>query len=167
MNTTYIDFLAKFHIINEHNLDTNETALIKYPLRYQSKGKVNYFRDPIGHASAMINRDAVEEAGGYKNCLFFEDTYLWLRLLKCGYSLLTVPEILYESSVDSKFYSRRSGARYCLTELHHFFQFYIENLITFRSFVLNVALRPIVRMLPKALIKNIYLRFLRTKKRGT
>lgn len=151
--------------ITERNPDTQETALIKYPLSYQSKGKVNYFRDPIGHASAMINRDAIEEVGGYRKCLYFEDTYLWLRLLKHGYFLVTIPEILYEARVDTKFYRRRSGFRYGLLELQNFFRFYVENLITFRSFFLNATLRPIVRMLPKSLVKIIYLTFLRSNKK--
>ncbi|MDA7455171.1 glycosyltransferase [Planktomarina temperata] len=148
--------------ISEHNSKTRDTKLIKYPLKYRTNGKMNYFRDPIGHASAIINRDAVLEVGGYKRCIYFEDTYLWLRLLRRGYYLLTVPEPLYEATVDSEFYSRRSGVRYAFIELHNFLLFYRENLITNRSFLQNIILRPIVRLLPKLLVKKIYLIFLRT-----
>ena len=58
--------------ISECNIQTREITIIKYPLSYFSNGKVDYFRDPIGHASSMLNRDAVEKVGGYKKCLYFE-----------------------------------------------------------------------------------------------
>lgn len=148
--------------ITEKNLETGEANLIRYPLKYCVDGRVNYFRDPIGHASAMINRDAVAKVGGYKSCMYFEDTYLWLRLLKSGYCLVTVPEPLYEASVDSEFYYRRSGVKYALIEFKNFVKFYRKGLITSWSFLKNIVLRPIVRLLPKPVVKKIYKTFLRS-----
>ena len=150
--------------ITEQSAKTVEGNLIEYPIEYSVTGKVNYFRDPIGHASALINRDAVCEVGGYKKCMFFEDTYLWLRLLRQGYSFVTVPEPLYVATIDNNFYSRRSGLKYALIELQNFLLFYRENLITNRSFFKNILLRPVVRLLPQPMIKKIYQIFLRTNK---
>lgn len=152
--------------IKEINCDTNETAIIKYPENYNSNQKVNYFRDPIGHASALLNKDAVLSVGGYKTCLFFEDTYLWLRLLSRGYSLATVPELLYTAKVDGNFYKRRSGVKYLKIEIKNFFSFYKEGLITTRSFLINVFLRPIIRLLPIRILRFTYKNFLRSIEKG-
>lgn len=147
--------------ILERNRQNSQTALLRYPEIFRSIGRTNYFRDPIGHASALLNKTAVEAVGGYQTCLYFEDTYLWLRLLKNGYCLATVPDVLYEASVSNEFYARRSGFKYAKIEVINFWKFYCEGLITLRSFLVNVLMRPVIRLLPRSFVKKFYLKFLR------
>lgn len=122
---------------------------------------IDYWRDFVGHASVMMRKDALSLIGGYKHCLFFEDTYLFLRLLNHGYTLLSVNKDLYYARVDKDFYSRRSGYRYVKNEFAAFFLFRNERLITKLSFVINLIIRPLIRLMPTKLVGAFYRKFLR------
>jgi len=149
--------------INERNLDDGSALIVKYPSFFIAQKRIHYFRDPIGHASVMLNKNAVMKVGGYKGCLYFEDTYLWLRLLNDGYSLATVQEALYEARIDDTFYKRRSGFRYLLLELKHLTRFYQEGLISEKSLSMNFVGRILFRLLPRVLVQKIYRSLLRSK----
>ncbi|MEA3278617.1 MAG: glycosyltransferase, partial [Pseudomonadota bacterium] len=53
-----------------------------------------YLESPLAHPSVMFRKQAILEAGGYRNGLFPEDYELWLRLLKAGQVLTKLPQTL-------------------------------------------------------------------------
>lgn len=122
---------------------------------------INYWRDFVGHASVMMRTDALSLIGGYKHCLYFEDTYLFLRLLNKGYSLLSLNKDLYYARVERDFYNRRSGFSYLKSEFAAFCLFRDRRLITKKSFIINLFIRPIIRLMPKRLVGAFYRNFLR------
>ena len=112
----------------------------------------------------MFYKDCILSAGGYKHCLLFEDTYLWLRLAKSHSGrFVNVPGILYHARTGNGFYVRRSGLDYLLLEISSFTKFYNEKLITRTSYLINVIIRPFCRLLPKLLLTHIYKNFLRSR----
>jgi glycosyltransferase involved in cell wall biosynthesis len=123
--------------------------------------KFDYFRDPVGHASLLIKKEALITSGGYKHCLYFEDTYLLLRMLKLGYILYSVPEDLYFARISKSFFKRRSGLKYLRHELSALTRFYSEGLISYKSYIINILLRPTIRLMPLTFLKLIYNIFLR------
>lgn len=122
---------------------------------------INYWRDPVGHASVMMRTDALSIIGGYKHCLFFEDTFLFLRLLNHGYTLLSLNRDLYYARVQKDFYNRRSGFSYLKNEFAAFGLFRDGELITMKSYIINIFLRPIIRLMPKSFVGAFYRKFLR------
>ncbi len=72
-------------------------------------------RNPFNHPCVMYRKSAVQAAGGYRHCPFFEDYDLWARMLllgKKGYNL--AEPILYMRAGESM-YARRGGISYgCL-----------------------------------------------------
>ena len=149
--------------IEEFNPETEESFIISYPELFAAIAPVNYYRDPIGHASVMMRKSTVIEVGGYLDCLYFEDTYLWLRLLNNGYSVMSINEPLYRATIGNGFYERRSGWSYLKLELQHLRKFKREKLISLQSFIINCFMRPIIRLLPKHILKAFYGRLLRVE----
>lgn len=137
--------------------------LVRYPSKVVTSKKYFYIRDPIGHAAVMFDKSAIQAVGGYIDCPYFEDTYLWLRLIYAGYGLKSIPEKLYFARVGSGFHERRSGFKYLMIELKCFALFKRENLISFSSYLFNTLFRPPVRLLPSSLFKGFYDYVLRRK----
>jgi len=135
----------------------------KYPHKVIALKQYFYTRDPIGHASVMFDKDLVQSVGGYMDCPYFEDTYLWLRLINAGCGLKSIPEELYFARIGSGFHERRSGFKYMIVELRCFFLFRKERLISIESYLFNISFRPIIRLLPNLLLKRLYDYILRKK----
>lgn len=74
----------------------------------------NYFqdRDPLNHVTVMFRKSAVLDAGNYQSWHFDEDTYLWGRILKKGYDVANIPEVLVNVRVGHDMYARRGGWTY-------------------------------------------------------
>jgi amylovoran biosynthesis glycosyltransferase AmsE len=144
--------------INEFIQEGDIVARRFYPVNSSSYSK--FYRDPVGHPSVIIRKDLVEMVGGYKHCLFFEDTYLWLRLFAAGYVIQNTAIPLTSMRVGSEFYSRRSGLNYSICEFIAFRMFYRQGLISGYGFLIG-CLRSILRLMPNTAIRSLYLRHLR------
>ncbi|MGH7788934.1 MAG: glycosyltransferase, partial [Candidatus Binatia bacterium] len=83
-----------------------------------------FVESPIAHPSAMLRRQALVEAGGYRAFDGPEDYDLWLRLLLHGHRAAKVPEVLLRwrdsprrlSRVDRRYHRRR----FLATKIEHF-----------------------------------------------
>lgn len=120
-----------------------------------------FMRDPLAHPSVLLIKNRVLKVGGYKQLMYFEDTYLWLRLFKKKYEIVNIQEVLVQMTVDPKFYSRRSGLRYIKYEYEAFKVFFNEGLINTCSFIFNISMRVPVRLIGGRVVNSIYNIFLR------
>lgn len=118
------------------------------------------YRDPVAHPSVLLKKDLINSVGGYKGCLYFEDTYLWLRLLYSNFKFKNLPDVLTLMRVDDGFHSRRCGYRYAYYELSAFWRFYNEGLINLSGMGIGL-IRSSIRLLPANIIKRIYFTWLR------
>lgn len=130
----------------------------RFPAKVNSFGVV--LRDPFAHPAVAIRTSALKTVGGYSGPLYFEDTYLWLRLFKAGYYGLNVDSFLVQMSVSDDFYDRRRGIAYARFEFLAYRRFFRENLLTWYQLFAG-AIRLIIRLLPRFVIKYIYKWFLR------
>lgn len=75
---------------------------------------LNYFkdRDPLNHMTVLLKKSAVMKVGNYQPWHLDEDTYLWGRLLKNGYRIANLQDILVNVRVGKEMYARRGGWRY-------------------------------------------------------
>lgn len=118
-------------------------------------------RNPANHPTVMFNKSAVLQCGNYSEYPLFEDYYLWARMMVAGKHFYCVPESLQLFRASTEMYARRGGLHYAITEAH--FQFYLFGLryISFRTFVCNLCLRFITRILPLRIRGWLYRRKLR------
>jgi len=124
-------------------------------------------RNPFNHPTVLFRKSAVLASGNYESCFMFEDYFLWARMIKAGFKLANMPEVLVETQADSDYFRRRGGLKY----LRHEFRFAKELAkIGFLSptertrFLLE---RLPFRILPKAIRSFLYQYFLRVSDKQT
>lgn len=104
-------------------------------------------RNCINHPTTLLKRKDILKVGNYEHMPFFEDYFLWIKLLMKNYKFNTVSKVLVETFIDINFYKRRSGKNYlkyykfflkkCLKiRFINIFEFYILYLMRF-FFVMN------------------------------
>lgn len=122
------------------------------------KNKLN--RNPFNHMTVCFKKSHILKAGGYSHMPGYEDYYLWLRVLNFykGYNL---DKPLVFARVGNNMLGRRQGFRFFINEIKFQKAIYIDGIQSFLSFIINVILRGLPRLLPKFALKIIYKYFLR------
>ncbi len=127
--------------------------------------EIAYFaqkRSPMNHPTVVFRKSHVEAVGGYKNnYLYYEDYYLWCRLLMAGYRLKNIPEILVFMRTDQGLYRRRGGLKYLKSEVNFFIYLFLSGFIGPLILLNNIATRLIVRLMPSKIRKFLYKHFAR------
>lgn len=136
---------------------------MKFKLRNKDVPEKNkdikvYFknRNPFNHPTVIFKKSSVEKAGGYSNCLFFEDYYLWAKLIKNGCQFYNMQEYLYKFRTSNAMYKRRGGFQYCKYIINFEILIYKLNLINKFEFINNITKRCIGAIIPNRLRKIIY-----------
>lgn len=69
-------------------------------------------RDPLNHMTVMFRRSDIIAAGNYQHWHLDEDTYLWGRVLKKGFRIANLPDVLVNVRTGRDMYARRGGWKY-------------------------------------------------------
>ncbi len=119
-------------------------------------------RNPINHPTVMFRKNAVLSCGNYQDCAFFEDYYLWVRLIMGGYLLSNIPEVLVETHIDSDFFSRRGGISYIVHEVRLSNRLFTIGFLTLPQMLRFLITRIPFRLTPPVVRAAIYRRLLRS-----
>ena len=84
----------------------------KVPLDPNDCRKYFQDRDPLNHMTVMLRKSAVMIVGNYLPWHLDEDTYLWGRILKEGFKIANITDILVNVRVGKDMYARRGGWKY-------------------------------------------------------
>lgn len=120
-------------------------------------------RNPLNHPSVMYKKNDILQVGAYKHMPYFEDYYLWLRLIKMNYKIANIPEPLVYFRIGSDMIGRRHGIAYLSYEYKFFKCCWEENIIGFWQFIKLSVTRLPLRILPKKTLNRFYQIFLRGK----
>lgn len=141
----------------EFNKNIKSTNPIrKVPSEQKEIYKMSKFRNPFNHMTVTLNRECVLAAGNYENVPYFEDYYLWLKIISQKRSLFNLKKILVYAHVDDRFYYKRSGLNYFRKELNFQLMAYNNKLINLRTLIFNTIIRGPIRVFPKFLLKVVY-----------
>lgn len=113
-------------------------------------------RCPINHPAVMYKKAVVEKAGGYQKMMWFEDYYLWGRMIVSGAKFYNLQEVLVNMRAGYGQLERRSGFKYAMSEFNLQKEFLKIGFINYFEFIRNVAIRFSSRIMPKILVKIIY-----------
>lgn len=162
-----IEFLIKYPKVDV--LGTNIIEL--FDNKFYSKKKMPYnhddiikkinFRNPINHSSIIFKKKKLVQSGNYKEMFYFEDYYMWFRMIKKGCYFKNMSDYLVYMNVDENFYSRRTGLKYFKYYFVFLKRLYKEKNINILIFFLCLLVRSPIIFINKNLIKYIYLRILR------
>ncbi len=132
------EFIGKEdNIVGYRNVPLNPAECRKY---YQD-------RDPLNHMTVMLRKSAVLDAGNYLPWHLDEDTYLWGRILKKGYEIANLPDVLVNVRVGEAMYARRGGWKYFKSDTG-ILKWKLDNGLTSKSrFLYNYLVRFTVQVL--------------------
>ena len=153
-----IDVLGS-NVIEKRFKNFNKVRKVSYS-DSEIKKKI-LFKNPINHPSVIFKKKVILKCGGYEKMDFFEDYYLWFKVMNGGYKFCNLQENLVEMKVDENFYKRRLGFTY-----YRYYYFFLKKLfkkkyINFFVLVLNLMIRIPIIFITKNQLKFLYNIFLR------
>jgi glycosyltransferase involved in cell wall biosynthesis len=119
------------------------------------------WRNPINHPTVMFKKSAVISSNSYENVPYFEDYYLWINLLKKGYKIDNLQEVLVHFRNDIDTIGRRQGFAYVRHELYFFYLAFKNSYLELPYVIAGILIRIPIRFLPKNLLSKFYNSFLR------
>ena len=139
------------HVISTRKLPERHEDVMSYATR----------RNPVNHPVVMFRKSAVLAAGGYQHFPLFEDYFLWVRMLKNGAKFYNIQESLLYFRTTPNMFKRRGGWKYAMDEVRFQNVMRKMKMITWGRFLMNVAIRFPVRIMPNKLREVIYKKSLR------
>ena len=123
------------------------------PLKPEDCKKYYQDRDPLNHMTVMLRKSAVLAVGNYRSWHLDEDTYLWGRILKNGYKIANLPDVLVNVRVGNAMYARRGGWRYFKSDTG-ILKWKLDNKLTSKGrFLYNYFVRFTVQVLMPNLVR--------------
>lgn len=115
------------HLLNEYN-NTKAAVTGGYIEEfYDSIGDIKIIRDvpltekgiknmikkrnPMNHVSVLLEKNSVEEVGGYQDLPYLEDYYLWVRMLEANKKIVNIDKTLVYVRTGREMYKRRGNKK--------------------------------------------------------
>jgi glycosyltransferase involved in cell wall biosynthesis len=136
----------------------------KVPERNDQIRRFAKYRNPLNHPTVVFRKAVVERVGGYREFYFFEDYYLWYRILRSDVQIVNIPEVLLHGRVGNNMIDRRRGLKYMRSEIKLHRIMFDDGFISWPEFLVVVMFKTGARMLPKNLLSVLYSTFLRSSK---
>lgn len=149
--------------IREFDEDPNTEVgrIRRVPVSHEAISSYAQGRNPFNHMTVMFRRDLALAAGGYGDEPMYEDYALWVRMLQQGARAMNLPEVLVLARTGPAMFARRGGLRYVASEWQMQRTFLRTRFIGPMRFLVNLAIRLPVRLVPNGLRGFIYERLLR------
>ena len=139
--------------------DNDENEIISYRKVPETHEEIVDFakkRCPINHPAVMYKKSSVQSAGGYKKMMWFEDYYLWARMILNGSKFYNIQEPLVNMRAGYGQLERRSGFKYAIEEYKFLIRLKEIGFLNGFEFCRNLLVRFTARVLPKKIVKAIY-----------
>lgn len=152
-NNPDIDILGS--AIREFKDDFEESNIRYYPKTTEKAIGYIVKASPFAHPSVMFRRNIFDDGNIYpEKYNTSQDVALWFQLLKQGYSMTNLKDVLLYYRISNDFYSRRSRAK-AINE----FKIYWNGIINLYGFTWKL-IYPILRLgfrfSPKFIVRKIY-----------
>ena len=146
---SYIDECAGYEL--EESISTR-----KVPLADDEIVSSIWRRNPFNHPSVAFRVTSVIEAGGYEEVAYFEDWYLWAKMIAKGSVVGNLGQSLVRFRYGDEMLGRRRGMHYMACELSFYRKLSKLKLVNQIKLVAIMLLRISTRILPEGLFGLIY-----------
>lgn len=123
--------------------------------------KYSKLRNPVNHMTAAFKKSSVLAAGNYQDMPYFEDYYLWMRMIIAGRKFYNVQSPLVNVRFDQNAILRRRGSSYSHYEKNFYKTLKRESLLEIHYILLSLLIRKTCRLLPFKHLAKFYHHFLR------
>lgn len=137
----------------------NPTEITSYrsvPLKHNEILNFAKKRNPFNHMTVMFKKQAVQSVGGYLDMSYFEDYWLWVRMLKEGCKAKNVDEVLVKVRAGQDMIARRGGLNYTKCIIRFEKALYSIGIISLVEMIGYTILRSIVSVMPGSIRLWIY-----------
>lgn len=136
--------------MNEFEDKTSKSVGIKkVPLLEKEIKQTIKLSNPFNHPTVLFKKSIVQRVGGYSSdFLGFEDYELWARIIKEGYEVLNIPQVLVDFRVNKTQISRRNGMNYVKKEFKFINQLKSLGTITKKQALKKKLISVIIRNMP-------------------
>jgi len=126
------------------------------PENFLAIKKLSKYRNPLNHPTVMFRKSHILEVGSYEDMLYFEDYFLWCKLLLRNYKISNLNDVLLYFRTDEKMINRRRGFQYLKHEYNFFKNLMRIGFINFLEFLVLISVKLPLRMLPKNILSKFY-----------
>ena len=113
-------------------------------------------RNPFNHMTVMFKKKVVQNIGGYQHMPYFEDYWLWARMVKAGYKTKNIDAVLVKVRAGQDMIARRGGLEYVKWIAKFEKELYKMRIINLFDLFAYTILRSIVAIIPESLRLVIY-----------
>lgn len=140
---------------------TNIIGYRKTPENFEEIKKFSKKRNPFNHPTTMFKKNIVLKAGNYKTLLYFEDYYLWVRMLEVTDKVYNVQRVLVNMRSGREMRARRSNktARKSIRQLRKLM--YDSRMISWFSYIWFSLVYVTFMLLPLKTKQILYSKMLR------
>jgi glycosyltransferase involved in cell wall biosynthesis len=99
--------------------DDNEEMIVSYrkiPESHKEIYNYAFLRNPVNHPAVMYKKSSVLSVNSYKKMMWFEDYYLWIRMLLNGSEFYNIQTPLVKMRAGYGQLERRGGFKYAIAE---------------------------------------------------
>lgn len=120
-------------------------------------------RNPMNHPTVIYRKDKVLEVNSYEDYPYFEDYYLWAKMINNGSVFHNIQENLYKFRAGSSMIKRRGGKNYLLSIRKLERGLKKLGIINSWEYYLNIFVRYSVSLFPNR-IREMFYKFILRKK---
>ena len=108
-------------------------------------------RNPLNHMTVAYRKQAVLDAGNYQDMMYFEDYYLWVRMINNNCKFYNVQDVLVNVRGGTEMIKRRGGVKYIKPILNFEKSLLSLKLINTFEYIKNVIERIVGAIIPNNL----------------
>lgn len=149
------------NIMEFDSLTNEDISLRKVPYTDEDIKKFAKKRNPMNHVTVIFKKESVIECGGYLDCPYFEDYYLWIRMMKNNKKFMNLDQTLVRVRAGLSMSSRRGNIKYikCIKKFEK--EMYKMKIIPFYLYIENVLIRSVISIIPNKTRYKFYQKKLR------
>lgn len=132
------------------------TGYRNVPLKHNEILNFSKKRNPFNHMTVMFKKQAVQNVGGYMDMPYFEDYWLWVRMLKAGYKAKNVDKVLVKVRAGQEMIARRGGLNYAKYIIRFEKALQSIGIINFAEMICYIIMRNVIAIMPESLRLFIY-----------
>ena len=148
------------HLAEFHDDPAQPERTREVPTSHDEIAEWMPWRCPMNHPTTMFDREAVLDAGGYRDFPMMEDWDLWARCLAAGLQFRNLDQTLVRAEVNDPV-DRRGGLDYAKAEVQMALELRELNIALPKDTLQHLSLRIPPRLLPQQVREVIYHLFAR------
>lgn len=113
-------------------------------------------RNPFNHMTVMFKKQAIQNVGSYMDMPYFEDYWLWARVLKAGYKAKNIEQVLVRVRAGQDMIARRGDLNYAKCIIRFEKALHSIGIINFAEMICYITMRSVVAIMPESLRLMIY-----------